>query len=125
MPSKEKERVSEIRDPIEKPAITTWSAKEQEVDLAWIGENLAVFKETALVEYDEQGPGLIIVHTYKQLEEGGHLYGYLSQMVVEQFENERVTQLVREYDPKTETVIMLLKADYQENTYRVRFDPLD
>jgi len=113
MPTGEKEIA------IERPPITTWSSKEQDIDLVWIEENLPIFKEMALTAYDEQGPGIIIVHTFQQHDEGGHPYGYLPQTIVEEFGKEEITQKVREYDPQSEAIIMLLKSDYRENTYRV------
>ena len=76
----------------------------------------------ALAEYNEQGPGIIIVHTFQFQDEGGHPYGYLPQTIVEKFGKAEITQKVREYDPQSEAIIMLLNSDYKESSYRVKFD---
>jgi hypothetical protein len=74
----------------------------------------------ALTEYDELGPGIILVDTFEQKDEGGHPYGYLPQSIVEAFDNEVVMQNVREYDPQKETVFVLLKSGNQASSYRVQ-----
>ena len=115
-----KEIIKEANDKVEKPILTDWGIKEREADLVWIQENLSTFKMVALAEYDELGPGSILVHTFEQKEEGGHPYGYLPQSIVETFDNEVVMEKVREYDPQHEALIVLLKTVNQVSSYRVQ-----
>ncbi|MCH7662946.1 MAG: hypothetical protein IH859_03640, partial [Chloroflexi bacterium] len=71
-------------------------------------------------EYDENGRGAIIVNTLESEEGKGHPFGYLPQSNIEEFEDEEAKRMVREYDPKQELVVVLLKSKNRESTYRVR-----
>ena len=44
----------------------------------------------------------------------------LPQSNIEEFEDEEAKRMVREYDPKQELVVVLLKSKNRESTYRVR-----
>ena len=103
----------------EKTELTDWAAKEREADLDWIEENLHIFIPVAQSEYDENGRGAIIVNASERAEGKGHPFGYLPQANIEEFEDEEVIRMVREYDPKQELVIVLLKPKNRESTYRV------
>jgi len=105
----------------ERPTLTDWSAKERQADLAWIDENLPTFKNVALAEYDQQGPGIILIHIFEKQDDVGHPYGYLSQSVVEEIGDEEVKQAVQAYDPHNEVVVTLLKSNYRGRTYQVQF----
>jgi hypothetical protein len=85
-----------------KPILTDWGVKEREADQGWIQENLSTFKMIALTEYDELGPGIILVQTFEQKDEGGHPYGYLPKSIVEAFDNEDVIGIVKKYEPQSD-----------------------
>jgi hypothetical protein len=76
----------------------------------------------AQIEYDDVGRGAIIVHTFEQSDDDGHPFSYLQQSIIEDFDDEEIEQNVREYDPMTEIVIILMKTRNHAKTYKVQFN---
>jgi len=107
---------------VEKIELTDWTSKEYEVDRVWIDENLTVLQPFALSEFDETGPGAILVKTTEYDEdESRHPCYYLSQAIIEDLENEEIKRMVRVYEPLQEFVLVLVKAGEHECVYRVNF----
>ena len=101
--------------------IPNWARRERESDLGWVRENLHVFWPAATVAFKDIGRGAIVVDTTWQPAPGlGNPFGYLSQEQIEEYDDEDTKRLVREYNPKKEFVVMLLKPDDRSSTYRVR-----
>jgi hypothetical protein len=104
-----------------KPSVPEWAERERTGDLAWIMENVGVFWPAARQAYAELGRGALVVDTTSQpVEGGGHPFGYFPQDVIEQQGDEDTQRLVREYDPPTEFVSVLLKSEDRVSTYRLR-----
>ncbi len=89
--------------------------------MEWIRENLYIFWPVATDAYVHAGRGAIIVDTTQQPVEGlGHPFGYFPQSFVEDRDVEDVKRMVREYDPDSELVIVMLKSGERISSYRVQ-----
>lgn len=100
--------------------LTDWTSKEYEADRTWIDENLPVLRNAALSEYDEIGPGAVFIDT-REYDEGknSHPFYYLSQANIEELENEETKQVISEYSPNQELVIVLIKTGERECVYKI------
>jgi hypothetical protein len=108
------------REPGRKPEMPAWARQERQADMGWIGENFHVFWPTAKHAYQEFGRGLLVVDTTQQpIPGGGHPFGYFAQGQIEELDDEDTKRLVREYNPKKEFVVMLLKPEERTSSYRV------
>ena len=104
-----------------RPDIPQWARQERRADMGWIGENLHVFWPVVRQAFAESGRGVIVVDTTQQPMPGaGHPFGYLSQEQMEEQDDKDTKRLIREYNPKKEFVVMLLKTDDRTSTYRVQ-----
>jgi hypothetical protein len=66
------------------------------------------------------GSGALVVDTASQpVEGGGHPFGYFPQDIIEEQGDEDTQRLVREYDPPTEFVSVLLKSEDRVSSYRL------
>lgn len=109
------------REPQEFP---DWAEEEREGDLGWIRENLHLFWPMAQLGYQEVGRGSIFVDATTSYEHPGgvgNLMAYLEQAIVEELADEDTQRLVRDYDPETQFVTTLLKAQDRLSSYRVGF----
>ena len=103
------------------PPTPEWARRKRASDLAWITENLAVFWPAARQAYVELGRGALVVDTTSQpVEGGGHPFAYFPQDIIEEQGDEDTRRLVREYDPPTEFIGMLLKSEDRVSSYRLR-----
>lgn len=96
-----------------------WAERERAGDLAWTKENLCVFWPAAQQGYEQFGRGAIVIDTTQRPTGEGHPFGYYSQELVEQTDDEDAKRMVREYDPAWELVTVLLKSDDRASIYRV------
>ncbi len=104
-----------------KPDTPDWAQKERQGDQAWIAENFHIFLPTVKIAFKDIGRGAIVVDTTQQPDRGGgHPFAYFSQEQLEDFDDKETQRLVREYNPKNEFVVMLLKEDDHTSTYRIR-----
>ena len=101
-------------------ALPEWAAREWLVDLAWIAENLDVFWLAAQQLYPERGRGAIVVDTRVRPCANGHPFTYFTQAEVNATHDHEAQRLVREFDPDTEMVIVLLKQKGRISVYRCR-----
>jgi hypothetical protein len=103
-----------------------WAEKERTSDMAWIRENLHIFRAAARTGYEAVGGGALGVNTTQTFaHEGGvgHPFGYLDQATVEQQGDEDMKRMVREYDPSWEMVTALFKPHDRLSTYRIGVIP--
>jgi hypothetical protein len=103
-----------------KPSLPEWVERERMGDLAWIGENMHVFWPIAQQGYETLGRGAIVVDTTSRPTGEGHPFGYFPREVIEEKGDEDTQRLVREYDPPTEFVSVLLKTQERVSSYRLR-----
>ena len=110
---------------VENQRLPDWALRERQHDLAWLAENMAVFHLAATSALEELGRGAIVVDTTSQPVPGtGHPFGYVGQEEIERSGDEDTKRLVREYDPTSqELVVMLLKPFNRTSTYRLRTQP--
>ena len=99
--------------------LSNWHEQTREAELAWINENLSAFQQFVVEQYDEQGRGAILVNTGFTSEEQGHPYWYLPQAVIEDLGVGQDIQLVRNYDPLKEIVLIFQKAASPTSTHRI------
>lgn len=99
--------------------LTDWGELEQQADLGWIDQNLTTLASFAMTEHEEQGNGLIMVNTAERSAEHGHFYSFLPQAIIEEFESDDPKALVRDYDPQTQIVVMLVKSNAYISSYLV------
>ena len=103
-----------------KPSTPEWAEQERAGDLAWLRENLDVFWPAAQQGYETLGRGAIVVDTTSRPTGEAHPFGYFPQEVVEEQGDEDTQRLVRDYDPPTEFVSVLLKTQDRVSSYRLR-----
>src|SRR6266487_1948625 len=105
----------------ERPELPEWAQKERQSDIAWIKENMLLFREAARTAFQGGGRGAIVVDTTSLPVEGmGHPFGYYLQETIEHSGDEDVQRMVAEYDPRQEFVIVLLKPEERTSSYRVK-----
>jgi hypothetical protein len=88
--------------------------------MAWIGENFEAFWSAAQQQYREEGPGAIVVDTTVQGANGGHPFSYYSQDQLAELGDPDTQRMVREYNPKMDIVVVLLKPKNRLSVYRFR-----
>ena len=99
--------------------IPDWGWRERKGDLQWIVQNLHVFWTMATAGLQEHGRGAIVVDTTSRPTGQGHPFGYFPQESAAQFGIADIDRMVREYDPESELVTVLLKPAGRTSTYRV------
>ena len=105
----------------EQDTLPEWARREREGDMEWIRENLYIFWPVATDAYVQAGRGAIIVDTTRRPLKGlGHPFSYFAQSFVEDRDVEDVKRLVREYDPDSELVVVMLKSGERISSYRVQ-----
>src|SRR5438552_4381571 len=105
----------------ERPELPEWAQQERQSDIAWIAENMLLFREAAQSAFRQGGRGAIVVDTTSLPVEGmGHPFGYYLQETIEGTGDEDVKRMVAEYEPEREFVIVLLKPEERTSSYRVQ-----
>ena len=98
-----------------------WARRERQGDLGWISENMVAFRFAALTAYAESGRGAVVIDTTSQPIPGaGHPFAYFPQEEIEESGDEDTKRLVRQYDPATDFVVMLLKPLNRTSSYQLR-----
>ena len=102
--------------------VPEWARRERQGDFGWISENMVAFRfVAALTAYAESGRGAVVVDTTSQpIAGGGHPYTYFPQEEIEESGDEDTKRLVRQYDPSTDFVVMLLKPHDRTSSYQLR-----
>ena len=86
-------------------------------DLRWIAENMHILFPAALEKVGVSCRGCIVVDCTVVIE-GGNRFAFVPQAEMPPGEPE-LARMVREYEPGTQVVVHLLKADDNTSTYRV------
>ena len=95
------------------------SETQHEFELAWIDQNTPLFFTKASGYFGLVGRGAIIVDTAaKRLGEGA-LFTYLSKEQMEHIANTEVSEMVDDYDPTNEFIVLLLLPKDDTRAYRV------
>ena len=97
-----------------------WARRERQSDLDWIKENLHVFVPAAEAAFEELGRGAIVIDTTSRPTGEGNPFGYFLQEQLLQYDDEDINRMVRECDPETEFVVVLLKSNDRTSSYRVQ-----
>lgn len=100
--------------------IPDWAQGERASDLAWIGENFHSFVVAAREQYKKEERGAIVVDTTEQQLGTGHPFTYWPQGQVNQTDDRDVQRMLKQYDPETEIVIVLLKEKGKQSSYRLK-----
>lgn len=95
----------------ESSPLTNWKEIEQQAEKNWIDENVDIFQELALSEFDEIGRGFVLVNASQASEEQGHPYGYFPQSVAEEMEDQILTKQIEAYDPLKTVIVLLDKGN--------------
>ena len=105
---------------MKKQQIPRWAREDRLSDLVWITENLEILWPVAHEQFQKHGPGAIVVDTTVRPIGTGHPFTYMPRSTVNASSSADTQRMVREYDPKSEMVIVLLKKIRRESTYRVQ-----
>lgn len=109
------------REPKWRPDVPEWAQKERLSDQLWLQDNFHILWPAAKTAFNDFGRGAIVVDTISQPIPGaGHPFGYFSREQLEEYDDEDTKRMVREYKPKSEFVILLLKAENCNSTYRIQ-----
>jgi hypothetical protein len=93
-------------------------------DLAWIEEHLLLFRAVVLDHYLLCGTGAVVADITPQTRpEFCNPMWYLPAEELESLDEPEVEALLRAYDPTREVVVVLLKHDNQQRSYRVLLPP--
>ena len=106
-----------------RPPLPEWAEYERAGDLDWIAENMHIFLPAAKQGYEVHGRGAIVVDTTKRPTGQGHPFGYFTQAMLEEAD-EDTKRLIREYAPENDEVVaVLLKTQDRISSYRVKLQP--
>jgi hypothetical protein len=98
--------------------LPAWAQRERFIDLAWIYENLHIFRPLAQAQFHTHGRGALVVDTTSRPKpDAGHPLFYLPQEVIETFDEPDVQQMVTSYKPSREMVIVLIKQYGRQSSY--------
>ncbi len=100
-----------------------WARRQRQRDLEWIGGNFHIFWPVAIAAFEDQGRGAIVVDTTSRPTGDGNPLAYVPKAAVDAKDDEDIKRMVREYDPATEFVVVLLKSAGRTSTYRVQVQP--
>ncbi len=104
----------------ERPQIPDWAKKERIRDFLWIQENSEIFWKSATEQYKSEGRGALYVDTTKRPTGHGNPFAYFPQKTVEELEDKDVIRMVKNYDPDTEIVIVLIKTQERTSAYQIQ-----
>lgn len=106
------------------PATLSQLIGERGADLAWIQENFSLFWPMATSGFKNHGRGAIVMNTASTPIAGrGNPVDYFSQADLATAKIEKLEQMLREYDPEQELVVVLLKSPQHIKAYRVWVSP--
>jgi hypothetical protein len=91
----------------------------RELELDWIGQNMALFSAKAAGYFGLVGRGAIIVDAAAKPLSEGPLFTYFSKEQMEHIENGEIVAMVDGYDPQEEFLVLLLLPQNQTRAYRI------
>jgi hypothetical protein len=103
----------------ERQRFPAWAERQRLGDMAWIGENLDVLWPAARQGFEQFGRGALVVDTTQHPTGKGHPFAYFPQETVTRTGKADTIRMVEEYNPPTEMVTVLLKAEDRISTYRI------
>ncbi len=110
------------RNPSEEERIPEWAQRERAADLAWIVDNRHVLKPAAKEQYLMHGRGALVIDTTVQPEpDAGHPIWYMTREQLEPLDEPDVKRMVDRYAPQEEMVVVLIKHEGKQSSYRVMF----
>lgn len=92
---------------------------QHELELDWIGQNSALFSSKASGYFGLVGRGAIIVDAATKPLSAGPLFTYFSKEQMEHITDVDINEMVDDYDPDEEFVVLLLLPKNQTRAYRI------
>jgi hypothetical protein len=92
---------------------------QRELELAWIDQNIPLFSAKALGYFGLIGRGAIIVDAATNPLSEGPLFTYFSKEQTEHIADVDLNEMVDDYDPEKEFVVLLLLPKNQTRAYRI------
>ena len=89
------------------------------MELAWIDQNTPLFSTKASGYFGLVGRGAIIVDAATKPLSEGPLFTYFSKEQMEHIADVDINEMVDEYDPDKEFVVLLLLPENQTRAYRI------
>jgi hypothetical protein len=94
------------------------STQEFDHDLAWIRKNRKALHLATSKAYEDVGRGVMVVNAATQsIPDGAYPFRYISQRQVKKTLGDDAKSVVKEYDPATEYVLVLLKPEKRAVAY--------
>lgn len=93
---------------------------EKQSDFEWLAENLDIFRSVAVEATARHGRGAVAVDLVRPPVNDGNLCIYWPQEHIDAYAGEAVRALLREYEPESEVVVMILKPGDRISAYRLR-----
>ncbi|MCC6457931.1 MAG: hypothetical protein IT328_23455 [Caldilineaceae bacterium] len=104
----------------QKPNIPTEVERERLHDLAWLTDNLQALWPIAQAAYTEFGRGALVTDTTIEPSDSEDVFtAYFSQAVIALFDIEDASRMVAQYEPESQFVTVLFKAEGRVSTYRL------
>lgn len=103
--------------------IPSWAERERWADMAWIWQNLPLFHFAAVESFRKAGRGAIVVDTTSVASGDGHPCAYFNAEAIHRYGDGGIDQLVEQYLPHEELVVVLIKPADRTSAYRVRALP--
>ena len=103
------------------PEMNTVSCPEaqRQLELNWIGQNAPLFSAKASGYFVLVGRGAIIVDTAARPLSEGPLFTYFSKEQMEHIADGDIDDMVDDYNPENEFIVLLLLPENQTRPYRI------
>ena len=95
------------------------SEVQRELELDWIDQNSFLFSHKAAGHFSLVGRGAIIVDAAARRLGEGTLFTYFSKEQMEHLTDDEISNIVDDYDPTNEFVVLLLLPQEGKRVYRV------
>ena len=99
--------------------IDQYAEAQRELEMAWAGQNAVLFSAKATGYFGLVGRGAIIVDAAAKPLSDGPLFTYFSKEQMEHFVDVDVNDMVDEYNPDKEFVVLFLLPQNQTRAYRI------
>jgi hypothetical protein len=96
-----------------------FSEAQRELELAWIDQNFPLFSTKASGYFGIVGRGAIIVDAATTPLSEGPLFTYFSKEQMEHITDGDIDDMVDDYNPEEEFVVLLLLPENQTRAYRI------
>jgi hypothetical protein len=104
----------------ESQRVPDWAERERLGDMTWISENRHILWPAAQEQYRQHGPGALVVDLTTRAGPG-HPFTYLPLAAFIELGDQDVQRQIRACDPTREVVIVLLKSQDRQSSYRILF----